>query len=71
MFTIFRNMLRELSEVGLTRRLLRLPVEERAFDPIADGPRIANDRICLCVTGGYDAQHSFFEIDERGLINSP
>jgi hypothetical protein len=68
MLDIFRGLLGALASVGLANRLSRLRFDEVKFDPEIDGPPpFSKGEARWAVATGYDADNSFFEINEAGV----
>jgi hypothetical protein len=68
MLPVFQGILDELGRAGFAGELAKLPFDEAAYDPVSDGPRVDdNEETRWVIASGYDANHSFFEIDERGV----
>jgi hypothetical protein len=64
---VFRSVLSCLAESGYTRRLSSLPFETSTYDPTQDAPKLKSAAEAkLVLTSGYDAAHSFFEVDRNG-----
>ncbi len=63
---IFRGILDRLASIG-TAALRQLPIRDGMYDPTTDGPVNDSDETRWVITKGYDAAHSFFEIDETGV----
>lgn len=63
---VFRRILAELGKAGHTSRLSRLRIDEGEYDPGIDGPKCDSHEARWLVTKGYDAEHSFFEVDKNG-----
>jgi hypothetical protein len=66
MLPVFQGILSKLAEKGFAERLSNLPFGEADYDPSIDGPRGQFGQTQWVITNGYDARHSFFEIDDRG-----
>jgi len=66
MLPIFQGILSKLADKGLAESLSNLPFGEADYDPSIDGPRGPFGQTQWVITSGYDARHSFFEVDERG-----
>ncbi len=66
MLPLFKALLAKLAAKGHAQRLNRLPFGEAEYDPVIDGPKGTFDDTRWIITSGYDARHSFFELDEAG-----
>jgi len=64
---IFQSLLSCLSESGHTTMLSSLPFETSTYDPTEDAPQLKSSAEARWVlASGYDAEHSYFEIDQSG-----
>jgi hypothetical protein len=66
MLPIFEGLLVGLAEKGYAQILSRLPFSNAQYDSSIDGPAGSFDSVQWAITSGYDASHSFFELDEQG-----
>ena len=67
MLTIFRGLLGALASVALAYRLNRLQFDEVKFDQEIDGPTFSKGEARWVITTGYDADNSFYEVDDAGV----
>lgn len=63
---VFKGILKTLADAGLLARLHQLPFEPARYDAVSDGPVLSSFEPRWVVTTGYDAAHSFFEVNEQG-----
>jgi hypothetical protein len=66
MLPIFEGLLAGLADEGYSQALSKLPLNNAQYDSSIDGPSGSFDRVQWVITSGYDAGHSFFELDEQG-----
>lgn len=66
MLKFFKAALNTLAKMGLIDKLNQLPFEYAEYSNDLDGPRLKSFESRWVITTGYDAEHSFFEIDEDG-----
>jgi hypothetical protein len=66
MLLIFKGILKTLANAGLLARLHQLPFDHAQYDTVSDGPALLSLEPRWVVATGYDAAHSFFEVNEAG-----
>jgi hypothetical protein len=65
--SIFKNLLGALARADMTSRLDRLRFDQVRYNPSIDGPKFAEGETRWVIANGYDAEHSFFEVNESGV----
>jgi len=63
---VFGELLKHLQRHGYVGRLADLKSSVGEYDPVEDAPRLDSPDTGWVVTRGYDAAHSFFEVDDSG-----
>jgi hypothetical protein len=67
MLSIFRELLGALANAGIAPRLVELPFDNIQYDLSIDGPSFVKGGARWAIASGYDAKHSFYEINEEGV----